>query len=350
MDIITMIVSHYHRSMFLLHFAKYLLFHNLQHLIVHVTNRCNCRCKHCFIDFSNTHDLPLKIIHRCSSQLKDLFWLDIGGGEPFLREDLPKVISAFNAKIIMIPSNGFLTDIIVDQLKEIKKLTDAEVGISFSLEGFENTNDDIRQKGSWNAVWKSFEQVRQLGTISVKINTVLSKQNYAELIPFMKEVKKQKPDFHSIILLRGTPSSPSMSLPDLRVLKAMIPEIIHHQEQYNYGRDKLSTRILRNYHRYAWKLSYETLEKKTQVIPCLAGLAHMVINADGSVSSCELLPAVGHLENQSWAEILQSREYLQQQYSIRQKECFCTHNCAMLDSVLFNPGSLPKLLWGCETL
>ena len=93
--------------MFLANFTEYLLRHNLQHLILHVTNRCNFRCRHCFVDFSNTCDLSLEMCRALARKMGRLFWLDIGGGEPFLRDDLADVITAFDAQVVMIPTNGY---------------------------------------------------------------------------------------------------------------------------------------------------------------------------------------------------------------------------------------------------
>jgi MoaA/NifB/PqqE/SkfB family radical SAM enzyme len=115
-------------------------------------------------------------------------------------------------------------------------------------------------------------------------------------------------------------------------------------EQYRYGRTKLAARILRNYHRYLWNVSLDILERQTQVIPCYAGRSHMVVWGDGSVSSCEMLGSVGNLKEKRFRDVLAGDAMREQVRSIRNKECHCTHNCAMLTSILFNPTSLPQLL------
>ncbi|GAF84221.1 unnamed protein product, partial [marine sediment metagenome] len=47
----------------------------------------------------------------------------------------------------MIPSNGYLCDTIVEQLKDIRKRTSAEVGISLSVDGLKETHDRMRKPG-----------------------------------------------------------------------------------------------------------------------------------------------------------------------------------------------------------
>ena len=83
-------------------FAKYMASRGLNHLILHVTNACNFRCEHCFIDFSPKKDLAFDEIARLAAAVKDLLWLDIAGGEPFLRKVLAAVVALFNFKIVQI--------------------------------------------------------------------------------------------------------------------------------------------------------------------------------------------------------------------------------------------------------
>ncbi len=331
--------------MFLTNFAEFLLKRNLQHMIVHVTNHCNFRCQHCFIDFSPKRDLSLESYRRLAAEAGRLFWLDIGGGEPFLRKDLVDIVACFDAQVVQIPTNGSLPDITLNQVAELKRRVSAEVGISLSVDGLEETHEAIRRaKGNWNQLWDTFEKLRQLGGVKIKVNTVLHKDNLAEIIDLMKEIRRRGPDFHSIILLRGDPMNPDYGLPPVERLREIGPEIFAILETYDYGKGGITARILKHYHRYLWNLSLETIERRTQVIPCLAGQAHMVVLGNGDVSACEMLPAVGNLEHSGWKEILASGAFEAQVRSIKNRECFCTHNCAMLDSILFRPASIPHLV------
>jgi len=330
---------------FAVNFGDFLIHRNLKHLIAHVTNHCNFRCDHCFIDFSKKYDLKLEDFKRLGQQIGPLFWLDIAGGEPFIRKDLAEIVANFDARIVQIPSNGSLPDQMINQLKRMKRMTDAEISVSLSLDGLKKTHDRIRnQKGSWDQVWSTFERLKKLDNIPIKINTVLTESNKDEIISLMKEVRKQGPDFHSIILLRGSPSDPKIKLPELQELKKLGPKIFSILETYDYSQGKLGAHILRNYHKYMWKVSLSTLERQTQVVPCLAGQAHLVVMGNGKVSSCEMLESVGDIKSQSIDEIINSAPFKRQVQSIKDKKCYCTHNCAMLDSILFNPKSILNLV------
>lgn len=327
-------------------FGEYLIRRNLQHMIVHVTNHCNFRCEHCFIDFSPKRDLKLAQYQQLGRAVGPLFWLDIGGGEPFLRKDLADIVAGFTTQVVQIPTNGSLPDLTIDNLTRLKRLTRAEIAVSLSLDGLPETHERIRrQPGNWEQVWSTVEHIRKIGSISVKINTVLTNHNFNEIIPLMRAVRERGPDFHSIILLRGDTLDPGVDLPPLQELRRIAPEIFAILGSYSYGRNFASAHVLRNYHRYLWKVSLATIEERRQVIPCQAGKFHMVVWGDGRVSSCEMLPSVGDLKSQSWAEITSSRNMKDQVSFIENNGCHCTHNCAMLGSILFNPKNLPKLVW-----
>jgi MoaA/NifB/PqqE/SkfB family radical SAM enzyme len=331
-----------------LSWGDFLLRRNLKHLIVHVTNHCNFRCAHCFVDFeTKKRDLPKETYFEIAKDTGTLFWLDIGGGEPFIRKDLAEIINAFRFKIVHIPSNGSLPDQMLEQLAEIRRQNpSAEILIGLSLDGLADTHDQLRgEPGSYEQVWRTYEEIRRHDPkINIKITTVITNKTVEDVLPLMREVRARKADFHSVILLRGTPPAPDVMLPPMPELRKLGPRIFELLEGYQYGRFAVTAHVLRNYHRYLWNVSLDILEKQTQVIPCYAGQSHMVVWADGTVSSCEMLPGVGNVKEKTFKEVLKSPELAEQRRAIRNKECHCTHNCAMLTSILFNPASLPQLV------
>jgi MoaA/NifB/PqqE/SkfB family radical SAM enzyme len=274
-----------------------------------------------------------------------MFWLDIAGGEPFLRKDLVEIIECFDAEVVQIPTNGSLQKQIFSMADELEKRVKAEVSISLSLDGLKEHHDKVRgTPGNFDQVWDTFEKLREYKGIKVKINTVLTRDNKDQILELMQLVRKRNPDFHSIILLRGDPIDENVSLPDMNELLEIGPKIFEILETYDYGKGGMTAFILRNYHRYLWNLSLKTLQQRTQVIPCLAGTAHKIVMGNGDVSSCEMLPPVGNINDKGWSEIMDGAAFKEQLQSIKDKKCFCTHNCAMLDSILFNVGSIPHLM------
>ena len=327
--------------------GDFLLTKRMKHMIVHVTNACNFRCDHCFVDFeTKKRDLKLDEYKQLGADSESLMWLDIGGGEPFLRKDLADIICSFDSKIVHIPTNGSLIPQMIKTLKNLKERTDREIIIGLSLDGLQETHDKIRKvPGSFEQVWEAYDALRELGGINIKIITVICRNNFNEILPLMEQVHAKGVDFHSVILLRGETMDEAMELPTLVELRDIGPKISAILQRYDYGRSSFSARILRNFHSFLWDTSLEILEQRTQVIPCLAGQTQLVVNGDGNVSSCEMLPPVGSIKDQRLPDIISSDAYQAQVNMIKNNGCHCTHNCAMLDSIFFNPSNLPQLLF-----
>jgi MoaA/NifB/PqqE/SkfB family radical SAM enzyme len=63
--------------------GDYLVTKRMKHMIVHVTNACNFRCDHCFVDFeSKKRDLKLDEYKKLGADSESLLWLDIGAVSP----------------------------------------------------------------------------------------------------------------------------------------------------------------------------------------------------------------------------------------------------------------------------
>ena len=319
---------------------------NPSHLILHVTNQCNLRCKTCFVDFDKykEKELTLTEINSISQTLGKLIWLDISGGEPFLRSDLPEICSKFDTKSIGIPTNGYNPNLIYETTKKIREKTKAELTIALSLDGFEKTNDEIRTKGCFKKSIETLKLLKTIPNIKVKINTVLCEKNYDELIDFMNFIKPFNVDFHSIIFLRGISRDPEFKLPSYDKLLKIREEIFKIWQSYNYGFKSIEGKILQNYQQILYNTSLKVIEEQKQIPKCLAHKQHLVIYPSGDIAFCELLPSFGNLRVQPLKTLLKSEKAQHQRKSIKKKSCHCHHNCNMVDNFFLNPLQYPKLL------
>ena len=98
-----------------------------------VTYRCNARCTMC-----NRYKAPSKpeeeLTLETIRKLPPMYFTNITGGEPFIRTDLKDIVRELYKKSdrIVISTNGFFTDRIVDLAKEFP-----EIGIRISIDGHE---------------------------------------------------------------------------------------------------------------------------------------------------------------------------------------------------------------------
>lgn len=318
------------------------------HLILYVTNRCNLKCRTCFVDFTKNTEKELTVdeIEGIAKHLDELIWVDISGGEPFLRRDLPDICSKFNTKSLSIPTNGFNPELIYETTRKIRGGTDAEINIAVSIDGFEKTNDSIRNKGCFNRSIETLNLLKKIKGIRIKVNTVLCEKNYDELIDFMKFIKGFDVDFHSIILLRGTARDPLFKCPSYEKLARIRKEIFKVWCTYDYGFRTQERKFLLNYQRHMYDSSLKVIKEKRQTPRCLAGNQHLVVYSNGDVAFCEMLKPFGNLRKKNLNTLLKSREAQAQRKIIRNRICYCHHNCNMVDNYFLNPFHYPKLLIG----
>jgi len=320
--------------------------HSVAHFILHVTKRCPLRCKTCFVDKDTVagEELSLEEIRDIARKFNKLLWLDISGGEPFLREDLPDICALFKAGSIGIPTNAFDPELIADMARQIRNKVSAEINISVSIDGFEAVNDDVRGKGCFERSLKTVALLKLIKGIRVKVNTVLCNLTYPDIIKFMAFIKTLGVDFHSIIFRRGNqPVNEAYDCPCYNDLNMIKKDIFRMWSGYDYGFDHFQRMLLRNYQRALYNFSLRVIKEGRQSPACLAGRRHLVVYANGDVSFCEMLPSFGNLRARPLSELLCSHEAESVRKSIIRRECSCYHNCNMLDNFFLNITQYPKL-------
>ena len=127
-----------------------------------VTYRCNARCTMCnrYKEPSRPEDeIPVGTIRK----LPRMYFTNITGGEPFIREDLKDIVRELKklSDRIVISTNGFFTDRIIDLCKEFP-----DVGIRISIEGLERTNNEIR--GLENGFQRGYQTLCKLRSMGMK--------------------------------------------------------------------------------------------------------------------------------------------------------------------------------------
>jgi len=110
------------------------MIHNL--CVLHITNQCNLRCKHCYASAGEKleNELSLKEIKKLIDDLDVLGtqYIILSGGEPFLHKGFFDILTYCEKKQIhtMITSNGTLiTDAVAKKLKDYSYLDSVQVSI-----------------------------------------------------------------------------------------------------------------------------------------------------------------------------------------------------------------------------
>ena len=149
-----------------------------------LTYWCQYRCKTCNIWHRKpTDELTTEEILRFVRQNPDISWVDLTGGEIFLRPDIDDVLEAVvsgwrHLALLHFPTNGFLTDRIVKSVEKIARRGPAQTIVTVSLDGDEPTNDEIRGiKGGFRRQVETFKALREIEGITAVFGVTLSAYN-----------------------------------------------------------------------------------------------------------------------------------------------------------------------------
>ena len=320
-----------------------------------ITNKCNARCLMCFnwqILNESKDELSLGQIDRFSKTMGLVPSLTIGGGEPFLRDDLPQICEIFcknnKTKRISIPTNSLLSDKIMDLTEKILNIcSSTKIAITLSLDGVGAIHDAIRGvEGAFERFLETYNKISQLlvryPNLKININTTVSDKNYNNISQVIDFVDKNlKVGFHTIEIIRGCYNQKNVQAISTDEYRGLIRKILLSRTINN---DKYHKLIYSYYH----GLSLKTIEKKKRLIPCRASSFMPVIDAKGDVYNCELLPAIGNLRDYEYDvfKILNSQKSKIQRKDIFQKKCHCTHYCYQVQNIPMSPSHFLRAICG----
>lgn len=320
-------------------------------LIFFVTSRCNARCLHCFYwkNLNKRNDLGFEEIGKLSRELGPMDSLALSGGEPFLREDLVRICRLFfennKIKTLSIPTNGLDPLVIGRRTKEILKVAGKKkVFVNISLDGTEKIHNEIRQvPDAFKKVIASYSRLKELkkeySNLNIGINITVHNKNYDNLFKLIDELKIliSNPEILNISFLRGIPKDKSYKLPPRKKLAKLYQYI---QECFGRNQPVFSKTI----NDLIFSLKLKSLYLKDQPLTCQAGKLIGVVDANGDVRPCELLPPIGNLRKASFKKIWQSQKAKIAREKIANHYCWCTHECFFLPTFLAYPKSYPILL------
>ncbi len=149
---------------------------SLRYLELLITDRCNLKCRHCYLGDSLHHDLSLERVKGIMKEFEGIHGLRllISGGEPLLHPRFWEINDSLkdHAFRSVLLSNGTLIS------REIaRQLNVHEVQIS--LDGMSDGHDSLRGEGSFEKAIMAIEHLEEAG-IRVSIATMIHQGNLAE--------------------------------------------------------------------------------------------------------------------------------------------------------------------------
>ena len=287
-------------------------------LTVTITRRCNSRCIMCNIWRlrRNHEELALDEITRflSSPSFRDLVELDLTGGEPFLRADLPVLVDRIctlketdlgSLKTLALATNGLVPQRIHGVVRNILFSINGRFDLALvcSLDGIGECHDAVRGvPGAYPKVRETIERLKELTTIGLPfrlgIKTTILPCNW-EQIPNLMQFADEQGLFHvlSPVLFTAQRFRNLEQQPQLDLLANYSSQLIQ-----LYSSDQLADC-------YYSRVVVDTLKSRGRTVLCSAGLDHFFVEGDGRIFPCPLVSIpLGDIRTTRPEELLLSDE------------------------------------------
>lgn len=157
---------------------------SLRYLELQITDKCNLKCRHCYVGASRNIEIPLEQLKSVLDEFESMQGLRllITGGEPLLHSrfsDFNSMLPDYGCRKILF-TNGLLLE-----NSDMKSLNVDE--IQFSVDGMESGHDAIRGAGTFRKVMNKIETAIASG-LAVSAATMVHKENMSELEDLQKLV------------------------------------------------------------------------------------------------------------------------------------------------------------------
>lgn len=287
-----------------------------------VTYRCNAKCTMC-----NRYKVPSKpeeeITVDTIRKLPEMYFTNITGGEPFIREDLKDIVRELYKKSdrIVISTNGFFTERIVDLCKEFP-----QIGIRISIEGLEQTNNEIRGlEDGFNRGYTTLRTLVDMGMKDVGFGMTVQDKNAGDLVALYDISDELGMEFATASLHNSFYFVESNN-------------IIHDRLMVAENFEKLINRLLDSNSPKKWFRAYfnhgliNYIFSQKRLLQCDMSFDTFFIDPFGDVMPCngtKEKEVMGNLNEQSWDELWNSEKA----ESVRKKVRSCDRNCWMIGSV-----------------
>ncbi len=287
-----------------------------------VTYRCNAKCTMC-----NRYKVPSKPEEEISietiKKLPEMYFTNITGGEPFIRDDLKDIVRELLKKSdrIVISTNGFFTDRIVELCKEFP-----QVGIRISIEGLEKTNNEIRGlDDGFNRGYTTLKKLVDMGMKDVGFGMTVQDRNAADLVPLYNISDELCMEFATASLHNSFYFVESNNIIKDRLTVAQ-----------NF--EDLVNRLLDSNSPKKWFRAYfnhgliNYIFSQKRLLPCDMSFDTFFIDPYGDVMPCngtKEKQVMGNLNRQSWEELWNSEQAEKVRSFVRN----CDRNCWMIGSV-----------------
>ena len=296
-----------------------------------VTYRCNAKCTMCnrYKEPSMPQD---EISIETIKKLPKMYFTNITGGEPFIRDDLTDIVRELYKKSdrIVISTNGFFTEKIIELCEEFPN-----IGIRISIEGLEKTNNKIRGlKDGYNKGITTLRKLIEMKHPDVGIGMTVQDANAKDLVKLYNISNEMNMEFATASLHNS-------------FYFVETNNIIKDRLMVGKEFEKLINDLLKSNSPKKWFRAYfnhgliNYIFSQKRLLPCDMAFDTFFIDPYGDVMPCngtKEKEVMGNLNNQTWEDLWNS----DLAENVRKKVRNCNRNCWMIGSV--SP-AMHKYIW-----
>lgn len=275
---------------------------NFKEAIIAVTLNCNARCVMCNIWQNKIKgEVEPEIYSKLPSTLREI---NITGGEPFLRRDLPEIIRIIRKTCpqarLLINTNGYLTAQIKKIFPNILK-EDPQIAMRVSIDGKGEVHTKIRGLPKfYEHALETLQYFKSMGIKDLGISYTLMEQNKYELLKLYDMCEKNNYEF-SLTVASDSPIYFGLGKVQLRPKSD--------KELHKIFKDlalrQFSSRKPKDWVRGWFSLKLEEyIKNNIRYYTCDAGKSFFYMDSLGKVYTCHLKPwIVGDLTRQDFSEL-----------------------------------------------
>ncbi len=299
--------------------------------IIAVTLNCNSRCVMCDIWKNKVSDeMRPEEYKALPTSLREI---NITGGEPFLREDLPEILATIRARCensrLVISTHGFMTERIRKMSRDLIRAV-PDLALRISMDGTEATHEEIRGiPGGFRKDMESLAELKDAGFGDLGLAMTVMERNVSEIQEVYELTRKLGVDFSITI---ATDS-------DIYFGEGKTAFRPDNADELRRGFGQLIRRHYRSFRPRSvargWfeKSLLQYALGQGRALDCDAGSGFFYLDSRANVYACHILPSLmGNLRRQSWNEIWTSEEAARQRSDLTGCEkCWmvCTAKSAM---------------------
>ena len=336
-------------------------------LTIFITDRCNLRCRHCFVATGTREESPEmgpREYQRFFRKARGVFsQVLFTGGEPATREDLGDIIVSAS-RYGAVPSCTIFTNCTLQErlLNAVRKaIDDSPIHLSFqvSVDGPESFHDANRGvKGAFRKTLEMMDTLRELKKrhptrVGRLISaTAISRRNLNELphvidivrergfLPVFTFVRSSKAHVFNVSDSQQVSDFAPVGFEDYLTAEEMDEAFEIIQERL-WARERHNLVLATN--RIILKTIVESMRDRVPKTSCYSGFADIILLPDGDVARCEMLRRFANLREFDWdlARLMQSSAF--QDHCKEVRGCWCTHDCSVGLSIMYDEDLLKDL-------